>query len=116
MPVKRKAKPKTKAKKKAKVKKSAVGKAWTAAEVKRLRTGYKKKPASQLAKELKRTLASVRGKISALGLTKGVAKKKKKPKPKPKPKKKVVARKKARGKVTRKKTTRKKAATRKRRR
>lgn len=117
MPAKKKAKPKTKAKAKAKTKKakrkrSAVGKAWTAMEVGQLRTGYKKKSASQLAKELRRSLASVRGKISALGLTKGPAKRK----VKTKPKRKAAPRKKAKAKTTKRKVTRKKAATKKRRR
>ena len=73
---KAKAKPKKKVVKKKTTKKSAVGKAWTAAQITALKNGYKTKPASQIAKEMKRTLASVRGKISALGLTKGPAKKK----------------------------------------
>ena len=79
MPVKRKkAKPKTKARAKAKKKvtRRPKGKAWSAAEINKLKVGYKSKPASKIAKELKRSLASVRGKISALGLTKGPAKKK----------------------------------------
>jgi hypothetical protein len=98
MPVKRKkAKPKTKAKVKTRAKRPK-GKAWTAEQIKSLRVGYKTKPASKIAKELKRSLASVRGKISALGLTKGPAKKKAKPKPKPK----VKARAKAKPKPKRK--------------
>lgn len=67
-------------KKKAKVKTKKVGKAkgknWSSDEIKKLRAGYKLLPASKIAKELKRTLASVRGKISALNLTKGPVKKK----------------------------------------
>jgi len=52
-----------------------MGKAWGAGEIKALRAGYKTKPASKMAKELGRSLASVRGKISALKLTKGPVKK-----------------------------------------
>jgi len=109
---KAKAKPKRKVvKKKATEKKAAVGKAWTAAEIKKLKVGYKTKPASKLAKELKRTLASVRGKISALGLTKGPAKKKVKAKPKKKVAKKRVVKKKVapKKKATKKKVAKKKA-------
>ena len=91
---KKKAKPKTKAR----AKKAATGKAWTASEIQKLRTGYKKKPASQLAKELRRSLASVRGKISALKLTKGPAKRKAKPKTKAKAKAKAKPKRKAKAK------------------
>ncbi len=52
-----------------------VGKAWRGEEIRRLREGYKSKPASRIAKELGRSLASVRGKISALKLKKGAARK-----------------------------------------
>jgi len=97
----KKARPKTKvkARKKAKPKtrarKAAAGKAWSRAEIQMLRTGYKKKPASQIAKELRRSLASVRGKISALKLTKGPARRAK-PKTKAKARKKVKPKAKAR--------------------
>ncbi|RKX23347.1 MAG: hypothetical protein DRP51_00575 [Candidatus Zixiibacteriota bacterium] len=109
MAVKKKAK--AKPKRKVVKKKAAVGKAWTAAEIKKLKVGYKTKPASKLAKELKRTLASVRGKISALGLTKGPAKKKVKAKPKKKVAKKRVVKKKVapKKKATKKKVAKKKA-------
>ncbi|MFH2036109.1 MAG: hypothetical protein ABIJ45_06870, partial [Candidatus Zixiibacteriota bacterium] len=99
MAVKKKAKPKTQTKAKPKAKKvtkkaaKPIGNAWKAAEIQKLRAGYKTKPASQLAKELNRSLASVRGKISALGLTKGPVKKK--ATKKAAPKKKAVAKKKA---------------------
>jgi len=103
MAVRRKAKPKpkpkTKTKTKAKAKKPSTGKAWTPAEIAKLRAGYKTKPASKLAKEMRRSLASVRGKISALNLTKGPVKKKTaaktKAKAKAKPKRKAKARPKA---------------------
>jgi len=55
------------AKRKAKTK---MGKHWTKAEVRQLRISYKTKPASHIAKKLKRSLASVRAKLSALGVTK----------------------------------------------
>jgi len=91
--MKKKAKAKAKPKKKAVKKgKAAVGKVWTAAEIKALREGYKTKPASKLAKEFRRSLASVRGKISALCLIKGPARKKAAPKKK-------AAKKKAKGKA-----------------
>jgi hypothetical protein len=64
----KKAKLKTKARK-------PMGKPWLADEIKKLREGYKSKPASKIAKELRRSLASVRGKISALKLVKGPVKK-----------------------------------------
>lgn len=94
MAVKRKAKKKAKPKAKAKAKPKAkvkrarkpVGKTWARDEIQALRQGYKTNPASKIAKELRRSLASVRGKISALGLTKGPAKKKAMPKAKAKPK------------------------------
>jgi len=92
MAVRRRAKAKAKPRKKAKAKtktrrtKAAVGKAWSADEIKILRAGYKAKPASKIAKELRRSLASVRGKISALGLTKGPARRKTKAKTKTKAK------------------------------
>ncbi len=113
MPAKKKGKTRTKAKTKSKAKtrkKASTGKAWTAAEIRKLRTGYKKKPASQLAKELGRSLASVRGKISALGLTKGAPAKKSSTKKK-------TTRKKAAPKkrTTRKKTTSRKKPTRRKR-
>jgi len=64
------------AKKKGKARaRKLVGKAWRGEEIKRLREGYKSKPASRIAKELGRSLASVRGKISALKLKKGAARK-----------------------------------------
>lgn len=92
----KKAKPKAKAKAKVKKAKKPVGKSWSAADIKKLRSGYKATAASQLAKELKRTLASVRGKISALGLTKGPVKKKEAKKAKPKARAKTKAKAKAR--------------------
>jgi hypothetical protein len=85
MAARKKARKKGKAKKTTKGRK-VKGKAWTGDEIKKLRTGYKSKPASQIAKELRRSLASVRGKISALGLIKGHAKRRAKPKAKPKKK------------------------------
>lgn len=99
--VRRKAKPKAraKAKPKTRARKAATGKAWTPSEIQRLRTGYKKKPASQIAKELRRSLASVRGKISALKLTKGPAKRKAKPKTKAKAKAKAKPKRKAKPKA-----------------
>ena len=84
MPAKRRTKAKAKTKTKPKAKKAArgktkgrarkakasVGKAWTPAEIKTLRQTYRSQPASAIAKSLRRSLASVRGKISALGLKK----------------------------------------------
>ena len=107
MAVKRKAKPKAKPKKKAKAKpkakakakpkarakKKPLGKGWSKDEIKTLRMMYKTNPASFIAKELKRSLPSVRGKISALGLKKGPAKK---AKPKTKAKTRVKAKAKGR--------------------
>ena len=75
MAAKKKARPKAKPKAKAKKARKPMGKAWSAGEIKALRAGYKAKPASKMAKELGRSLASVRGKISALKLTKGPVKK-----------------------------------------
>lgn len=92
---KAKAKPKAKAKAKPKGRKKPIGKAWSKDEIKMLRLLYKSKPASAIAKEMKRSLASVRGKISALGLVKPASARKAKAKPKPKPK----ARKKAKAKA-----------------
>ncbi|MCX6829461.1 MAG: hypothetical protein NT002_09305 [candidate division Zixibacteria bacterium] len=69
MAMRRKAKPK------AKKARRPVGKAWRGDELKKLRDGYKSRPASKIAKELGRSLASVRGKISALKLRKGPARK-----------------------------------------
>jgi hypothetical protein len=66
---------KKKATSRPKGKKAAKGKEWRGDEIKKLREGYKTKPASKLAKELRRSMASVRGKISALKLRKGPAKK-----------------------------------------
>jgi hypothetical protein len=76
---KAKAKPKAKAKAKpkAKARRGKPGKGWASAEIAALRLGYKTKPASKLAKELRRSLASVRGKISALGLKKPASARKK---------------------------------------
>jgi hypothetical protein len=51
--------------------KKMMGKAWRADEIKKLREAYKSRPASKIAKEMRRSLASVRGKISALKLRKG---------------------------------------------
>jgi len=102
MPVKRKSAPKRKAKAKAKPKakakrakksKAPVGKEWAAAEVKQLRALYKTKSASAIAKMLGRSLASVRGKISALGLKKPASAKKAKAKSKAKPKRRAKAKK-----------------------
>ncbi len=80
MKARAKAKPRRKVKAKAKKRttkkvKAAVGKAWKAMEITNLRSAYKTKPASAIAKTLRRSLASVRGKISALGLKKGPARK-----------------------------------------
>jgi len=87
-------KAKAKAKPKAKARKKPLGKGWTKGEIKMLRMLYKTKPASFIAKQLKRSLPSVRGKISALGLTKPASKRKAAPKAKPKkkaaPKRKVA--------------------------
>jgi hypothetical protein len=85
---------KKKAKRKAKVRsrRPAVGKSWAAAEIMKLRSAYKSKPASQIAREMKRSLASVRGKISALGLTKGRMKRKAAPAKKARPKAKARGR------------------------
>lgn len=63
-------KKKAKARPKSKMARKTLGKLWRADELKRLREGYKTKPASRIAKELRRSLASVRGKISALNLRK----------------------------------------------
>jgi hypothetical protein len=97
MKARRKARPKAKAKTKTRARKAATGKTWSASEIQKLRTGYKTKPASQIAKELRRSLASVRGKISALKLTKGPAKRRAKPKAKAKARKKARPKAKARG-------------------
>jgi hypothetical protein len=43
---------------------------WKPHEIRKLRSGYKIRSASQLASELKRSFPSVRGKIAALGLRK----------------------------------------------
>jgi len=103
----KKARPKARSKAKTRAKKPAMGKAWTPAEIRALRTGYKKKPASQIAKEMRRSLASVRGKISALGLTKGPAKRKTtKKKAKPKTKARRTTRAKAKPKARTKRRTR----------
>ncbi len=69
MAMRRKARPKAKRARK------PIGKAWRGDELNKLRVGYKSKPASKIAKELGRSLASVRGKISALKLRKGPARK-----------------------------------------
>ena len=61
-------------KKKSKAKKM-MGKAWRSDEIKKLREAYKTRPASKIAKEMRRSLASVRGKISALKLRKGPSRK-----------------------------------------
>ena len=55
---------------KSKMARKTSGKLWRADELKKLREGYKAKPASRIARELRRSLASVRGKISALNLRK----------------------------------------------
>ncbi len=102
MPVKRRSAPKRKAKAKAKPKakakkarksKASVGKEWNSAEVKQLRVLYKTKSASAIAKMMGRSLASVRGKISALGLKKPASARKAKAKPKAKPKRRAKAKK-----------------------
>jgi hypothetical protein len=69
MAAKKKARPKVKRARK------PMGKPWKGEELRKLREGYKAKPASRIAKELGRSLASVRGKISALKLKKGPARK-----------------------------------------
>ncbi len=95
---KAKAKPRTKAKPRAKARattrakagpktkaatrRGKAGKGWAATEISALRVGYKTKPASKLARELRRSLASVRGKISALGLKKPASARRKKAAPK----------------------------------
>lgn len=122
MPAKRKTaakrKPKAKArtakKKTTKKAKASVGKAWTAAEVKRLRDLYKAKPASAIAKTLRRSLASVRGKISALGLKKPASARRKKTTKKAATKRKTTRKAAAKKRPARKKTTRKKTTRRKR--
>lgn len=81
MALKKKAKARPKAKPKARARRGKPGKGWASTEIAALRLGYKTKPASKLARELRRSLASVRGKISALGLKKpGGARKKAAPK------------------------------------
>ncbi len=69
MPAKKKAKPK--GKKPVRRAKASMGKSWSTDEIKKLRVAYKAKSASAIAKEMRRSLASVRGKISALNLKKG---------------------------------------------
>jgi hypothetical protein len=65
------------AKKPAKAKTTRKGgaKLWTSAEVKHLRTMYKTHSTTVIAKQLKRTVSSVRSKAVALSLRKGPAKK-----------------------------------------
>ena len=86
-------------------------KAWTPTEVSRLRTAYRTKTATEIAKTLRRSLSSVKSKARALGLTKPAsAKKTRKPAPRKRttarkaaPRRKTVSRRKA---TTRRKTTR----------
>ncbi len=112
MAVKKKAKAKVKAKKAATPGRRPPKPPWTTREIKKLQTLYRTNPASHIAKILGRSLASVRGKINSLGLTKGAVKrkvaKKKVVKRKAAPKKKV-----AKKIVIRKKTATKKKATKK---
>jgi hypothetical protein len=73
----RKATPRKSAVKKA-AKKSTLRrriKAWSATEVSMLRGSYKSMTTSQIARRLKRTLASVQTKVRTLGLSKGHPKK-----------------------------------------
>jgi len=115
---KRKAAPKKKAaaKKKVvrKVRKGA--KAWTKADVVLLRKLYKTTSTTQIARKLKRSVASVQAKAQTLGLKKAVRKKvaKKKVVAKRKPARRKVARKKpAKKKVAKKKVAKRKPAKRK---
>ena len=108
------AKRKTAEKKTTKEKKRANPNVWTAAQVKCLKTNYKKMTAPQIAKTLKRTVNAVRAKAATLGLKKTVVKKKAAPKKKV-VKRKTVARKKpaAKKRVAKKKPAKKKVVRRK---
>lgn len=50
-------------------------KLWSAAEIARLKTMYKSQSTTQIARQLKRSLSSVRSKVVALSLRKGPARK-----------------------------------------
>jgi len=108
----RKAKKKAAPKKKAAAKKGTVrkvrkgAKAWTAADIAMLRKMYRTTPTKTLARQMKRSAASLQAKARTLGLKKAVVKKA--AKKKAAPKRKAVARKKAAPK--RKAAARKKAA------
>ncbi len=65
--VKKKAAPRPVARKKGK----GMGKSWTAAEVKMLKTMFKTTTSTVIAKRLKRSLSSVRSKAVAMSLRKG---------------------------------------------
>lgn len=60
---------------KAKAVRKGGAKLWSAAEIKQLRTMYKTKSTTEIAKHLRRTLSSVRSKAVALSLKKGPARK-----------------------------------------
>ncbi len=60
---------------KAKAVRKGGAKLWSAAEVKHLRTMYKTHSTTAIAKQLKRTVSSVRSKAVALSLRKGPARK-----------------------------------------
>jgi len=101
---KKKAAPKKKAVKKAAPKKAVVrkvrkgAKAWTAADIAMVRKLYRTTPTKTLARQMKRSVASLQAKARTLGLKKAVVKKvakKKVAKKKAAPKRKAVARKKA---------------------
>ena len=89
--------------------------AWTAAEVAKLKKMYKTEPATKIAKALKRTLSSVKAKIRTLGIKKPATKKVVKKKPIRKVAKKRVVKKGAKKKVAKKpaRKTIKKAAKKK---
>lgn len=86
----KKAAPKKKAAKKVAARRQG-GKLWSSIEVRRLTQLYRKMTVPEIAKRLRRSVASVRGKISMLGLTKPKVWKKAAPKRrKAAPKKKAV--------------------------
>jgi len=94
----RKAKKRAVPKKKAVVRKVRKGaKAWTAADIAMLRKMYRTTPTRSLARQMKRSAASLQAKARALGLKKAVVKKaaKKVAKRKAAPKRKAGARRKA---------------------
>lgn len=67
----KKATKKRKSKKSTKRAASGSSKSWSAGEVSTLRKRYRAATTSQIARELRRTLSSVKSKARALGLTKG---------------------------------------------